>query len=151
MKKRKMALISIVVLALVASGCATMSDSTRTKTEGAAVGAGGGALLGALIGGLVGGRDGALLGAAIGAGAGGLTGYAYGAHVAKQKEKYASEEDWLDACVASAEKVNRETMAYNAALETDVANLQAETDRLMLAYAQQKTTKEALQKPVEKR
>ena len=66
----------VVVLAL--TGCASMSDSQRTKTEGTLVGAGTGALLGAVIGGVVGGRDGALIGAAIGTAAGGAAGYAYG-------------------------------------------------------------------------
>lgn len=142
----KRIMVSIIALAMVVSGCAGMSDSNRTKAEGTAVGAGGGALLGAVIGGLAGGSDGALIGAAVGAGTGAAVGYAYGTHVAKQKEKYAKTEDWLDACIASAEQVNQETRAYNLALETDIQTLQAETDSLTIAYAQKKVKKSALQK-----
>ena len=79
-------------------------------------------------GGGAGGSDAAWIGAAVGAGVGGAAGFAYGSHVAKEKAKYASQEDWLDACIASAEKVNRENRAYNAALEKEIQALSAETD-----------------------
>ena len=141
----KVKVIAVVMMICLLSGCATtMSDSSRTKAEGTAAGAGAGALLGGLIGALSGGGDDALVGAAIGAGVGGLAGFAYGSHVAKQKEKYASEEQWLDACIASAQKVNQETKAYNAALKQDLSTLEAETEALALAYEQKDARKEAM-------
>ncbi len=89
------------------TGCTTLSDSTRTKTEGTAVGAGGGAVIGGIIGAVVGDVG---LGAAIGAAAGAAIGYGYGSHVAGKKAKYAETEDWLDACIVSLDGKNRETM-----------------------------------------
>jgi len=133
-----------VVLSLVLVACASTQDGKRTQTEGTLVGAGSGALLGALIGGLAGGRDGALLGAAIGAGVGGTAGFAYGTHVANQKQKYASTEAWLDACIASADQVNQETSEYNTKLAREIGELDAETENLVLAYGQKKAQKSAL-------
>lgn len=140
----KKSIMGMLLAALVLSGCANMSDGTRTKTEATALGAGGGALLGGLIGALAGGSDAAWVGAAVGAGVGGIAGYAYGSHVAREKAKYASQEDWLDACIDSAEKVNRENRAYNAALEKEVRSLAAETDTLASVYARKKVRKSAL-------
>lgn len=140
----------MVMVALVFSGCANMSDGTRTKTEATALGAGGGALLGGLIGALAGGSDAALVGAAVGAGVGGIAGFAYGTHVAKQKEKYASQEDWLDACIVSAEKVNRENRTYNKALAKEIDALEKETNSLSAVYARKKVKKDALKKEKKK-
>lgn len=140
----KKSIMGMLLAALVLSGCANMSDGTRTKTEATALGAGGGALLGGLIGALAGGSDAAWVGAAVGAGVGGIAGYVYGSHVAREKAKYASQEDWLDACIDSAEKVNRENRAYNAALEKEVRTLAAETDTLAAVYARKKVRKSAL-------
>jgi len=142
----KRVIIFITIVTLAFSGCAGMSDSTRTKAEGTAVGAGGGAALGAIIGALAGGKEGAALGAAIGAGVGGVAGFAYGTHVAKQKEKYAKTEDWLNACIASAQKNNQEAKAYNLALQKEIQTLKAETDSLAVAYARKKVQKSALEK-----
>jgi len=132
----------VVVLAL--TGCASMSDSQRTKTEGTLVGAGTGALLGAVIGGVVGGRDGALIGAAIGTAAGGAAGYAYGTHVANQKEQYASREDWLNDCIAQAERVNDETRQVNESLAAEISQLDSETQSLADAYNRKQAKSEAL-------
>ena len=109
------------------------------------MGLGAGALLGGLAGALIGGDSkGALIGAAIGAAAGGAAGYAYGDHVASQKAKYASEEDWLDQCISSARQVNQETLAYNNQLRTDIAQLDAETHRLEKQYAARQASKKTL-------
>jgi hypothetical protein len=133
-----------LVIVLTVTGCATTSDSQRTQVEGTAVGAGAGALLGALVGGLVGGRDGALIGAAVGAGAGGTAGYMYGTHVANQKEKYAKQEDWLNACIAQAKQVNDETIQTNQALAGQVNQLDSETKALAAAYNQKQVQKASL-------
>jgi len=112
------------------SGCTSeMDDSTRTKTEGV----GTGVLAGALIGGLIGGKRGAMLGAALG----GLAGYAYGSHVADQKAKYARMEDWLDASIAQAQKVNKSIHAYNSRLAKEIAK----TKQYAKLYQQKKISK----------
>ncbi len=129
----KKALITICLISLVVSGCAgtSSSDGERTRQEGTAVGAGAGAAIGALLGQIIGGDTGSTVaGAAIGAGIGGLFGHAYGNHVAQEKAKYAGEEDWLDACIASAEKMNQETRDYNRQLAQQLEALQKETTAL---------------------
>ncbi|WP_319576592.1 glycine zipper domain-containing protein [uncultured Desulfobacter sp.] len=146
-KSRFVSIILIFAMCLSMAGCATTgsSDAQRTRNEGTAVGLGAGALLGGLAGVLIGGDSkGALIGAAIGAAAGGAAGYAYGDHVASQKTKYASEEDWLDQCIASARQVNQETLAYNNQLRTDIAQLDAETQRLEKKYAARQASKKTL-------
>ena len=133
---KRIAAISITtVYLLTMSGCSgkNMDDSTRTKTEGTAVGA----AVGGIIGALIGDEKGALIGAAVGA----TAGYVYGSHVAQEKEKYASQEDWLDACIASAKKVNSETKAYNDKLANELKTMRAETDRLAKLYEQKKIEK----------
>ncbi len=113
------------------TGCAqqNMTDSQRTRAEGTGIGAIGGALLGAAIGG----SEGAAWGAALG----GTAGYAYGSHVANEKAKYARSEDWLDACIYDARKVNQNTRAYNAKLSRQIS----ETKRLARLYKQNKVSK----------
>jgi len=130
-----LSLSTAVVLSL--TGCSTtqpnMTDSQRTKAEGTGIGVLGGAALGALIGGNS-------KGAAWGAALGGLAGYAYGSHVANEKAKYASKEDWLDACISSARKVNKNTRSYNAKLSRKIAD----TKRLVSLYKQNKVSKSEL-------
>ncbi|MEA2048476.1 MAG: YMGG-like glycine zipper-containing protein [Campylobacterota bacterium] len=122
-----------IAVALIANftGCAQpdMSDSQRTKAEGTGIGVLGGALLGAAFGG----KKGAAWGAALG----GVAGYAYGSHVANEKAKYVRQEDWLNACIASAQKVNNKTRSYNAKLSKKIAD----TKRLVRLYKQNKATK----------
>jgi len=131
--KRIVLLLSTVLIASM-TGCTqpNMSDSQRTKAEGTGVGVVGGALLGSLIGG----RKGAALGAALG----GVAGYAYGSHVANEKAKYARKEDWLNACISSARKVNNSTRSYNAKLSRKIAD----TKRLVRLYKQNKISKSKL-------
>jgi uncharacterized protein YcfJ len=141
--------IAIVVLACFASvclvGCATTGgDAQRTKTEGTVAGGGVGAAVGGLLGYVIGGKSGAAIGAAIGAGIGAAVGYAYGSHVAQEKKKYANEEDWLNACVASAEKVNHETSAYCTQLGGEIADLEVKTSELQAQYEQKSVEKSAL-------
>ncbi len=99
-------------------GCAT--DQQRTKAQGAGLGAAAGAAVGTAIGAVAGGKEGALKGALIGGGIGLIGGYAYATHVANLKAQYVKEEDYLDACITSAEKVNQETRQYNAYLESEI-------------------------------
>ena len=138
-------LILVVLLSCSLVGCANIKDdSTRTKTEGTLVGAGAGAALGALIGGIAGGGRGALIGAGIGLGAGALGGFLVGKHVADKKAEYVSEEEWLDACIDHAHKVNAETKRYNARLAKDIAKLDRESATLQAQYRNKAATKSSL-------
>ena len=129
--KRIVLLSFSTALIISMTGCTqpNMTDSQRTKAEGTGIGVLGGALLGAAIGG----RQGAAWGAALG----GVAGYAYGSHVANEKAKYASKEDWLNACISSARKVNKSTRSYNAKLSRKIAD----TKRLVSLYKKNKASK----------
>ncbi len=145
---RLIAMMLVLMMCMMSLGCTTTGssqDAQRTRNEGTAVGAGTGAVLGGLIGALVGGDSkGAMIGAAIGAVAGGAAGYAYGDHVASKKAEYAKEEDWLDQCIASAQKVNQDTLAYNEKIRSDIAILDTKTKQLQQQYTAQKATKQTL-------
>ncbi|MEA3547236.1 MAG: glycine zipper domain-containing protein [Thermodesulfobacteriota bacterium] len=149
----KKVLLNLAIVTLILSGltsCATTSDRTRTKSEGTAAGAAAGAFLGGIIGAISGDKHDALAGAAIGAVVGGAAGYAYGTHVANEKQNYASREDWLNACIASAEKVNQETRIYNAQLAQDISVLETETARLKAGYREREIQKSAMQEEKKK-
>lgn len=101
-----------------ASGQADSSDATRTRTEGAFMGA----LVGGLLGYAVGDKNrgkGALIGAAVGAG----VGYIVGNEIAKRKQQYATEEDFLDSEIATAREFNQTATAYNTQLRDEIVNL----------------------------
>ncbi len=145
---RKMSLGIVLLFTLtIVSGCANIKDdSDRTRAEGTATGAVVGGVLGALVGQALGGDTGSTLaGAAIGAAVGGTAGYAYGDHVAGQKEKYASNEDWLDACIADAQKTNAEIMAYNRDIRNQIALLRQDTNALRQKYVDAAVRKTKLQ------
>ncbi len=138
--------ISLIVLAAFLIGCAGTADRRRTESEGAQ----GGALIGYFVGSLVGqfleGEDGARLGALLGTALGGIAGYAYGNHVANKKEDYAKTEDYLNACIASAQKVNLETQRYNARLITEVKALNSEVNQMMDQYQRKEIQKAEIQR-----
>ena len=136
-------LLCIILPFIILLGCAT--DSQRTKTEGTLIGAGAGAGVGALIGAAVRGKKGAVLGAKIGAVLGGVGGFAWGNHVASKKEKFASEEDYLDAVITSAREVNDETRQYNVELQNEINRLEHETEQLARKYKQKRVAKATLQ------
>ncbi|GAA3987675.1 OmpA family protein [Comamonas faecalis] len=79
---RKAIAISCLSLAVVATGCADMSQTQRGTATGAGVGAVGGAVIGAMTGSGHAGK-----GAAIGAAAGALGGYIWSQHMEKQKQE----------------------------------------------------------------
>lgn len=113
---------AITALAFVTSCTNIKDDRTRTVAEGGLAGS----LIGGLAGGIIGhqsgrGVEGALLGAAIG----GIGGMAVGNHVANKKAAYASQEQWLDACIAQAERVNSQARAYNRSLQSKIAGLES--------------------------
>ncbi len=78
----------------------------RTTVEGGLTGAAVGAAAGALVAAMVGFNP--AKGAAIGAAIGAPLGVAAGVYVANQKAKYATEEQYLDACIAEARQYNEE-------------------------------------------
>ncbi|MBM9519420.1 hypothetical protein JWG39_06245 [Desulforhopalus vacuolatus] len=127
---------------LLLSSCAGMNDSDTTRAQGAGVGAAGGAAAGVLLGQIIGKDSSAtLLGAAIGAAMGAGAGYLYGNHVANQKEKFASQEDWLNACIASATRTNQEARAYNNKLAAEITSLQARSRALKRSYKKKIATR----------
>ncbi len=132
----KFAIASFLALSLFAtSSCANMSDGTRTVAQGGIAGA----LLGGGLGYLVGGEEGALVGAL----AGGAVGAAYGSSVARKKAAYASEEKWLDDCIASANQDYNNAVAYNSSLENDVSSL-----KIQVAQARSSSEKTAAKRQV---
>ena len=90
-------MVAVLVICAVLSGCAGMSDQTRTRTEGTAVGA----VIGGLVGLAIGDGEGAAIGALAGAG----IGYLAGNEIAKRKKNYASTEKFLDAEIANYSRV----------------------------------------------
>lgn len=110
---------------VMGAGCATTADGRKTQAQGTAIGAVLGAVVGGAVGYAAGGRSGLARGAAIGAGAGAIGGFAYGTHVARKKAAYASREAWLDACIASAHRVNSNAYAYSRSLESRIARLES--------------------------
>ena len=107
---------AILLISSMFTGCAGIetADGKKTQKQGAV----GGAAIGALAGGLIGGDwQGALIGAAIG----GAAGLAYGTHVAGKKADYANTENYLDAVIAEASRVNTEAYAYNNKLKGQVS------------------------------
>jgi hypothetical protein len=119
--------VSAALVLVMGGGCASTPDGRKTQAQGTAIGAVLGAAVGGAIGYAAGGRSGLARGAAIGGGAGAVAGFAYGTHVAKRKSEYASREAWLDACIASAHRVNSNAYAYSRTLEGRIARLESRT------------------------
>lgn len=83
MKRQSLFIAVVLSAAIIAHGCASMSNTGK----GSAIGAGAGALLGAGIGALAGKGKGAAIGAAIGTAVGGGTGALIGRKMDKQKQE----------------------------------------------------------------
>ncbi len=128
---------SVVAIGLAAlmTGCASMSDSDRTEAQATGIGAALGAVMGAIIGNQV---DNPQAGAMIGGMVGAVAGNVYGNHVAARKAQFAKEEDYLNACLAQAQKVNAEAVAGNTALREEIAGLNQRVEA-MLAAIQSRT------------
>jgi|GEM_PF-1223889 len=117
--------ISAALLLVFGTSCATTEDGRLAQAQGTGIGALLGAGAGALIGAAAGGRNSIATGALLGAAAGGAAGFAYGTHIAKRKAEYSSREAWLDACIASAHRVNSRAYSYSRSLEGRIAKLDA--------------------------
>jgi len=135
MKTTRTIILLVLVCALI-PGCAGMSDQNRTKAEGTAIGAVAGGLLGLVIGG----EEGAAIGALAGAG----VGFLVGNEVAKRKKAYASDEDFLNAEIASTQEFNSTTLAYNQKMANDIAALEKESKSLRSKYDKGKVKKSSL-------
>lgn len=133
--------LCIVLLVSLLSGCASMSDRERTQAQGTGVGAVLGAVVGGVVGHQLGYRDAGIL---VGAALGGAAGRAYGGHIASKKEEFASQEDYLDACLAEARKQYQEARAYNDKLYQDIARLNRELDELLTAGQRSRSEQAAL-------
>ncbi|MDA8305798.1 MAG: hypothetical protein M0Z81_03070 [Deltaproteobacteria bacterium] len=111
----------------------------RTTVEGgltgAAVGAAAGALVAALIG--VNPAKGAAWGAALGA----PMGLAAGVYVANQKQKYANEEEYLDACIKQARQYNEEARKDVAYMKSYIAREQIRVATLKKEIAMNESKK----------
>lgn len=137
-------LIAVLLVGFI-GGCTNIQDDqTRTKTEGTLAGAGLGGAAGALIGLAAGGGRGAAIGAAIGVGAGSLIGYAVGSHIADKKAEYASREDWLDACIAQADRTAVDARDYNHQLESELASLERKSKNMRAAYKAKKISRDKM-------
>jgi hypothetical protein len=119
----------LAVAFLLLAGCANIhNDRTRTKVEGTVAGATAGGILGGVIGGVVSMgsptyiAQGAILGAQIGGGAGN----AYGTSVANRKAEYATQELWLDACIADAKATTDKSEAYSQLARRIITRQQGE-------------------------
>lgn len=135
MKTTRTLLLMLLICALL-PGCAGMSDQSRTKAEGTTIGAVAGGLLGLMIGG----EEGAAIGALAGAG----VGFLVGNEVAKRKQAYANNEDFLNAEIASTQEFNATTLAYNRKLSKDIKALEKESKSLRAKYDKGKVKKSSL-------
>jgi cell division protein FtsB len=138
-------MLTFGLLIALMGGCASMTDRQQTQAQGAAVGTAGGAAVGAALGAIFGGKDGAIIGASVGAGMGLLAGAVYGTHVANQKAKFANEEDYLNAVIASAQQINNETRQYNASLAKEINDFDSDTRQLVRQYNQKLVSKKILE------
>ncbi len=144
----------LTILVLLFAGCASTnqqggtkgednkssSDQKRTRTEGAMLGG----ILGGVIGLAAGGSNkavGALIGAAVGAGAG----YLVGNEIAKRKQKYASEEEFLDAEIENTEEFNRTAREYNETLRAQIEELDKTSTEIMSQYKAGLTSRDELE------
>jgi hypothetical protein len=113
----------------------------RTVFEGLGAGALVGAGLGALTAYISGGN--VAKGAIIGAAAGGATGLVAGVYVANQKEKFATEEAYLDACAKEAAQYNEEARKANEYLRGYVSDMQLRVKELKAQIKKDKAKKQA--------
>lgn len=143
MKRLLQKFVAAIILMTLLLGCAStgavpgsnsgISDTTKTKMEGAGVG---GLLLGvtgAIIGYQKNGIEGAIIGGLAGLTAGAALGYVAGSSVATRKEQYASDEDRLDGEIEvvagyneQLQKINQQTVARIQALDEEILTLRTQ-------------------------
>jgi len=132
MKKNILCLLLVVLLT---AGCANMTDRQQTIFQGTVIGVAAGAATGAAIGQAIGRNTSAtLIGAGVGGLVAGIAGAAYGTHVADQKNKYANDEEYLEACIAVAEQASEQAESYNVQLKKDISSLEKKVQDLVVQY-----------------
>lgn len=134
-----------LLLAVGLSGCANIKDDqTRTKTEGTLLGAGIGAALGTGIAAIVthGNSEAMLKGAAIGGALGGLAGHSYGSKVAAKKARYASQEAYLQDCIAELRDERARVAAANTKTRSQIASQKQELNELIALQQNNQPTRE---------
>jgi hypothetical protein len=123
-------------------GCTENNNSankqdTDPKALNAALGAIIGGAAGAGVGALAGGKhhrgEGALIGGLAGAAAGGFIGYKVGESVEKEKQKYATEEAFLQKQVAQAQAERDRVADENARLKDEITTLRLQYDQASVA------------------
>ena len=120
------------------------SDFNRTIAEGVVLGALAGAAGGAGIGAAAHSKDrgeGALIGAAIGAAVGALAGGVAGKYYADKKQRYANEEQRLDAIIGDLQRQNTEMEALVSSTQTVVAADKQKIDQVNADLAANKISK----------
>ncbi|MGH8545017.1 MAG: YMGG-like glycine zipper-containing protein [Gammaproteobacteria bacterium] len=135
-------LITVILVAFLAAGCATPNQ--QAHTEGTAAGAGIGALIGAGLGAAFGGGRGAAIGAGVGALLGSIAGYSYADNIAKRRSDLAGKENDLDARIAFAHGVNEDTQKYNGQLASEINDSAAKVNTLAAQYKNQQITQQQL-------
>ncbi len=132
-KMKHLSCILLLVYLLSMLGCTT--DSQRIKFEATAIGAAIGATAGTVAGKEVGDEKVIkLIGGVLGAGLGAGVGFVYGSSVAAIKSVFAKEEDFLNACIKSAHRINDEIGTYNASLRSEIQNLEKRSNLLISLY-----------------
>ncbi len=133
--------IALMLAIPLINGCGGMSDKNTTRAQGAGMGAVLGAGLGAIIGNQMGdSTKGAVIGGLLGAAAGGV----YGNHVANKKAQFASQEQYIDACIAQAAQVQQQTYAYNQQLRQDITGLEQQVQQANQAYKQKQMSRDQM-------
>ncbi len=112
-----------------------MTDRQQTIFLGAGLGFLAGAAAGA-VGGQAIGKDtkSTLIGAGIGALAAGIAGAVYGTHVADQKARFSSDEEYLKACILAADQASQQAEIYNAQLKGNISLLKQDVQQLVVKY-----------------
>lgn len=147
--------IGIMGSTLSLSSCANMNDQDKTVAQGTAIGTAGGAAVGGGLGyGLakifgLSDRQAAAF-AALGAVAGGAIGYqqgkAWGESVVKQKQEYASTEDYLNDNINQLNNRMVELNAENDRLKSQISTLKSQ--RAQLAKSQDQAQKQAFNESI---
>lgn len=118
---------AIAMLVLSMAGCASVTDSQRTKAE--AVGVVGAA--GAIAGYVIGGKKGALIGGSAGV----ALGNALGNAVIQKKKSYIRSEEDLNSMIAAIDRSTTELRTMNTQLASDILALQRRREALQAKQA----------------
>ena len=127
LKKATLVVMAAGMVNTSLTSCSSMRDSTKTKSQGTSFGALAGGLLGAGIGLVAGGNTkSVLIGAAAGALLGGIGGYAWGDSIVKEKEAYASMEEYISDNQKQLDTRISDVQQANTDLSNQIAKLKAD-------------------------